>query len=59
MWSDPILEEIYAVREELAKELNSNVDALFRLLREREQSRDTKAVTLPPQRPASNQGKVR
>ena len=55
MTRDPIVEEVRAVRDEIAKEFNYDIPAIFEALRalERESGRPT--VSLPPRRPdASN-----
>jgi len=48
---DPIVEEVRAVRDEIAKEFNYDIPAIFEALRalERESGRPT--VSLPPRRP--------
>ena len=50
--ADPILEEIYAVREKLAKEAGYDIDKIAEAARKRQAESGRKAVTLPP-RPAA------
>ena len=50
--ADPILEEIYAVREKLAQEAGYDIDKIAEAARKRQAESGRKAVTLPP-RPAA------
>lgn len=49
--ADPILEEIHAVREKLAKEAGYDIEKIVEAARQRQAESGRKAVTLPP-RPA-------
>ncbi len=50
MIPDPIVEEVRAIRDEIAKECNYDVDAIFQELRRREAESDTPHVSLSPRR---------
>jgi hypothetical protein len=50
--ADPILEEIHAVREKLAKEAGYDIEKIAEAARKRQAVSGRKAVTLPP-RPAA------
>jgi hypothetical protein len=49
---DPILEEIHAVREKLAKEAGYDIERIAEAARKRQAESGRKAVTLPPRRAA-------
>jgi hypothetical protein len=49
--TDPILEEIHAIREALAKESGYDAEKIAEAARKRQAASGRKAVTLPP-RPA-------
>lgn len=54
MWTDPIVEEIYRLREEYAARFDYDIDAMFGDIQQRqEQERQNGRVyvTLPPKRP--------
>lgn len=46
MWTDEIVEEIHRIREEYAKSLNDDLDAIFADLREKEARSGREVVTL-------------
>ena len=55
---DPILEEIHAVRESLAKEAGYDAEKIAEAARRRQAESGRKAVTLPPRRPATREKKA-
>ena len=48
---DPIIEEIHAVREEIARQADYDLDKMFEQARARQEASGLKAVRLPPRRP--------
>jgi hypothetical protein len=50
---DPIIEEIHAVREEIARQADYDLDKMFEQARARQEASGLKAVRLPPRRPES------
>jgi hypothetical protein len=50
--TDPLIEEIHAIREALAKESDYDAEKIAEAARKRQATRGLKAVTLPP-RPAA------
>ncbi len=46
MWTDEIVEEIHQIREEYAKSLNYDLDAIFADLRKKEAKSGRKVVNL-------------
>jgi hypothetical protein len=48
MSHDPIIDEVRAIRDAIAREHNDDLDSLFRMLRTRETTSDRLHVTLPP-----------
>ena len=50
MWRDPIVEEVRRYRQEYAAELNHDLKAICRDLRERQKKSGRKSVSLPPKR---------
>ena len=50
---DPIIEEIHAVREALAREADYDLDKIFEAARTRQEEGGRQPVTLPPRRPAA------
>lgn len=48
MRDDPIVDEIRAIRDTIAREHHYDVDAIFTMLRGREAESNTPHVTLPP-----------
>lgn len=50
MITDPIVEEVRAVRDEIARENQYDVDAIFATLRKAEAESSTHHITLPPQK---------
>jgi hypothetical protein len=48
MSRDPIVDEVRAIRDAIAREHNYDVDAIFHMLREREATSGRPHVTLPP-----------
>lgn len=48
---DPIIEEIHAVREELARQADYDLDRMFEAARKRQAASGLKAVRLPPRKP--------
>lgn len=53
MTRDPIVEEVRAFRDEIAKALDYDIDAIFEALRARESACGEPRVSLPPRRPHS------
>lgn len=54
--TDPIIEEIHAIREALAKESDYDAEKIAEAARKRQAKSGRKAVTLPP-RPATASAK--
>ena len=52
---DPIVDEVRAIRDAIAREHHYDVDAIFTMLRGREAASGTPHVTLPP-RPLTPSG---
>jgi len=52
MIPDPIVEEVRAIRDEIAKEHDYDVDAIFEALRRRDATSTTQHVSLPARRVA-------
>ncbi len=52
MTTDPIVDEIRAIRDMIASEHNYDIDAIFDMLRELEANSTVPHVTLPPRRTA-------
>ena len=50
IWTDPIVEEVRKVREELAREAGYDVKRLGARLQESQKRHGAKLVTRPPQR---------
>jgi hypothetical protein len=50
MTRDPIVEEVRAVRDAIAKEHDYDVTAIFEMLRELERQSGEKRIVLPPRR---------
>jgi hypothetical protein len=48
---DPIIEEIHAVREEMAREADYDLDKILEAARERELASGVQTVQLPPRKP--------
>ncbi len=48
MWTDPILEELYAIRKEIAAQFNYDVRALGEYLKEQQRLDNRPVVSLPP-----------
>ena len=48
MTPDPVVEEVRAVRDEIAREHGYDIDALFRMLQELERASGVTHVSLPP-----------
>jgi hypothetical protein len=48
MTNDPIVEEVRAVRDEIARENHYDLDTIFAMLRKAEEASGTPHVTLPP-----------
>ena len=49
-WTDPIVDEIHAIREEMAKEAGYDLRVLAARIQESQKRHGDKLVTLPPQR---------
>ena len=49
---DPIIEEIHAVREALAREADDDLERILEAARARQQASGVHAVTLPPRKTA-------
>jgi hypothetical protein len=50
MTRDPIIDDVRAIRDAIAKEHNYDLDSIFRMLRTREATSGRTHVTLPPRR---------
>ena len=50
MSRDPIIDEVRAIRDAIAKEHNYDLDSIFRMLQSREMTSGRSHVTLPPRR---------
>lgn len=50
MSRDPIIDEVRAIRDAIAREHNYDLDSIFRMLRTREITSGRSHVTLPPRR---------
>ena len=48
MSRDPIIDEVRAIRDAIAREHNYDLDSIFRMLRAREATSERFHVTLPP-----------
>ncbi|WP_066377413.1 MULTISPECIES: hypothetical protein [unclassified Anabaena] len=48
MWQDPIIEEIYQVREAHSNEFNNDLQAIYQDLKEQEKRSNRKFVSYPP-----------
>ena len=55
---DPIIEEIHAIREALAKESGYDAEKIAEAARKRQAESERKAVTLPPRPTASSKKKA-
>jgi hypothetical protein len=51
MSSDPVVDEIRAIRERLAARFNFDIDAMVKDAQQRDAAGDRKVVRLPPRRP--------
>ncbi len=51
MSSDPIVDEIRAIREQIAARFNYNIDAMVKDAQESDARGDRKLVSRPPRRP--------
>ena len=56
MWKDPIVEEVRAIRDAYAKQLNYDLEAIYRDLKEQEAESGWEVVSLPPKRIESKKG---
>ena len=52
MTSDPIIEEVRALRDEIAKEHDYDINAIFEALRKMEVTSGREHVSLPPRKTA-------
>ncbi len=52
MWQDEIVAEVRERREDYARRLNYDLDAIFQDLKAHEQESGREIVSLPPKRPA-------
>jgi hypothetical protein len=59
MWKDEVLEEIYKIREEYAKSLNYDFQAIFDDLRKKQATSGRKIISMPLKQPSLAQGRVR
>ncbi len=55
---DPIIEEIHAVREALAREADYDLEKMLEAARERQAAGGLPSVRLPPRKPQSVQKKA-
>ena len=51
-WTDPIVDEVHRIREELAREAGHDLKRLGALIQESQKRHGDKLVTRPPQRPS-------
>lgn len=51
MNGDPIIDDVRAIRDAMAREHHYDLDSIFRMLRAREMTSGRPHVTLPPTRP--------
>ncbi|HEX6863168.1 MAG TPA: hypothetical protein VF414_10160 [Thermoanaerobaculia bacterium] len=56
--TDPIIEEIHAIRETLAQESDYDAEKIAEAARKRQAKSGRKAVTLPPRPAATSKKKV-
>ncbi|MEX2139623.1 MAG: hypothetical protein WD894_10200 [Pirellulales bacterium] len=49
-WHDPIMEELYRIREEHAKQFNYDILAMFRDLQEQQRTSGRTYISMPPER---------
>jgi hypothetical protein len=50
MWRDPIVEEVRAIRDAYAKQLNYDIDAIYRDLKQKEAESGRDLVSFQPRR---------
>lgn len=50
MWTDPVVEEVRAIRDAYAKQFGYDLEAIYRDLKEQEAKSGWEAVSLPPKR---------
>ena len=55
MFRDPIVDEVRAIREAIAKEHGNDLRAIVQALQHRQAERGRKLVSLPPRRVAEKQ----
>jgi hypothetical protein len=58
MIHDTVVDEVRAIRDEIAKEHDYDIDAIFEALREAEKSSNADHVTLEPRRTAEQRAAV-
>ena len=51
MWRDPIVEEIHKIREEYARQLNFDIDAICRDIQAKQAESGRKLVSFPARKP--------
>jgi hypothetical protein len=51
MWSDEIVEEVRKARDEYAAQLNYDLEAIFKDIKQKEEKTDREVVSLPPRKP--------
>ena len=49
-WTDPIIDEVHKIREEIAREAGNDLRKLVERLKESQKRHGDRLVTLPPQR---------
>lgn len=55
MWKDPIVEETRKLRDEYARQLNYDIDAIFEDITRRQIESGKKLVSFPPRKPLSGE----
>jgi hypothetical protein len=48
MWNDPIVDELHAIRQQLAAECNNDLEAIVRRAMQRQQQHVRQLITQPP-----------
>jgi len=58
MWKDPIVEEIHAIREQLAAEHGNDLHKIVAHVKAVQQEYGNKLISRPPRRPAGWEQKI-
>jgi hypothetical protein len=56
-WTDPIVEEVHRIRQEIAAEYGNDLAAIFRAVREREEEarKSGRVIVSPPKKKSADQ----